>query len=118
MELSKKQVEFCDEVYSRTNVDIAYSLKNGEVETFDDLVSYVEDNNLTDEEVIYYSTAMEYLSENDASLRDSIEIAIEYGYSLDSITSEILATLLKSKQNREEWEEMKEEIKEILFPNK
>lgn len=118
MELSKEQVEFCDEVYNRTNVDLFYSLKNGEVETFEELVSYVEENNLTDEEVIYYSTAIQYLLKNDASLRESIEIAMEYGYELNSIDSELLATLLKSQKNREEWEEMKEETKKVLFPEK
>jgi len=44
-------------------------------------------------EVIYYSKAIEYLQNNDASLIDSLAIAENYGYKIESISSELLATL-------------------------
>ena len=115
MKLSKEKKVFCDEVYEYTNVDLAYILENEEIEDIDGLYEYVEEDNLTSEEVIYYADAMEYLRENDASLNESIEIALEFGYKLENINSEILATLLKSQKNGEVWEEYKEEIEEKIF---
>lgn len=45
-------------------------------------------------DIIYYSNAIEYLSEHDCSLRDSLELASDLGYDAESLNSEILATLL------------------------
>ena len=61
-------------------------------------------------EIIYYSRAIEYLSENDSSLIDSLELASEFGYSCENLNSEILASLLASKLVREEFEELEDEI--------
>tara|TARA_R100001163_G_C5044026_1_gene181601 strand:- start:363 stop:797 length:435 start_codon:yes stop_codon:yes gene_type:complete len=49
-------------------------------------------------EIIYYHTAMEYLKEHDTSLSESIEIAHEYGYTLENINSETLASLHASRE--------------------
>ena len=62
-----------------------------------------EDEEITRADVIYYANAIEYLKENDQSLNESIEIAKEYGYELDSINSELLASLLQSKNNLEDY---------------
>lgn len=115
MKLSNVQKVFCDEVYSNTNVDLAYILETQEIENIEALYEYVYENNLTYEEVIYYADAMDYLKEHDQSLTESIEIAFEMGYELESINSEILASLLKSKNNREDFEEYREDIEKIIF---
>jgi len=44
-------------------------------------------------EVIYYSKAIEYLQNNDESLMDSLAIAENFGYKMEDINSELLATL-------------------------
>jgi len=44
-------------------------------------------------EIIYYSKAIVYLQNNDASLIDSLVIAEELGYKIENINSELLATL-------------------------
>ena len=80
--------------------------------TAEELIENVQDNNMTDEEVIYYSTAIQYLMDNDPSLSESIEIAVEYGYETESINSELLATLLKSRDNQEAFYGMESEIQE------
>ena len=87
--------------------------------SFDWLVDLLRDSNFFDVEVIYYRNAIEYLSENDSSLRESLEIAEEYGYKAGDLNSEILATLLKSRNfedeffsNRTEIEQLFEEIQE------
>ena len=57
-------------------------------DSYDDAVEYVNA-----EEIIYYNTAMEYLSEHDWSLTESAEIASDLGFELKNINSEMLATL-------------------------
>ena len=97
------------------NIDIyvcADDLKD--VNTSDELRDYLESNDAFECEVIYYSNAMAYLLENDASLTESIELAIEYGYELKNINSELLATLLKCKNIRDEFENLVSVIDEIL----
>jgi hypothetical protein len=62
-------------------------------EIFDDL----NESGFFNVEIIYYHKAMEYLRENDISLNESIEIATEYGYTLENINSELLASLHASR---------------------
>ena len=52
-------------------------------------------------EIIYYSEAIKYLQENDQSLMDSLEIAEELGYSVSDLSSEVLASLLAGRIERE-----------------
>ena len=63
-----------------------------------------------EQEIIYYSKAMNYLIENDWSLRESMAIASEYGIDDPSkLNSEYLATihyqdaLINSIGEAEEW---------------
>ena len=70
----------------------------------------IQDNNGFDVEIIYFSNAIKYLQENDPSLRESLEIANEYGFSLDKINSETLASLLASQNAREEFNELQDKI--------
>ena len=73
----------------------------------DSLQEYLEelddDGDITQTEVIYYSSAIQYLAENDQSLNESIEIAKECWYEIDSINSELLASLLKSRNNADDY---------------
>ena len=66
------------------------------------------------EEIIYYHKAIKYLSENDASLNESLEIAHEYGFTTENINSELLATLLYQQKLSENWSAISEEIEEII----
>jgi hypothetical protein len=49
-------------------------------------------------DIIYYATAIEYLAKNDPSLRESLDLAQEIGYTADKINSELLATLLYQRE--------------------
>lgn len=84
-------------------------------ENFDDLSEYVMDENLIDCEIIYYTRAIEYLAENDPSLRESFEIASEYGFTLDSdnFSSETLATLHNQRRLEEEFYQLRDEIDDL-----
>jgi len=100
--------------YNDIVFDYTYFLDMDEVTDFDSLSDKLSDECAFNEEVIYYYKAIEYLKEKDASLKESIEIALDYGYRLDSINSELLATLHKSEANRAAFYALKNEINEIL----
>ena len=80
---------------------------------FDDL----QTNGYFNEEVIYYSSAIRYLKDNDPSLTESLEIATEYGYEAKNLNSELLATLHAShKKENTFFEDIAPEL-ENLFNN-
>jgi hypothetical protein len=121
--LNEKQtqriVDFLTEIENDTKIEILnnINLKDIDLENaFDSISEAIEENNGFDIEIIYYSDAMEYLTRNDNSLRESIEIAIDYGYELKNINSELLASLLASQNSREQFNNYENEINE-LFKN-
>ena len=57
---------------------------------------------------------MEYLSDNDNSLYESVTIASEMGISTENINSELLASLHASQKAREDFHGITDEIDEIL----
>lgn len=81
---------------------------------FDTLTDEMNDKGAFDQEIIYYSNAIKFLSENDPSLRYSLEIASEFGYNTDSLNSEILASLLLSEIEKDKWHENQNEINDII----
>lgn len=70
-----------------------------------------EDREITDTEVIYYSNAIKYLAENDQSLSESMELATDYWYDTKDINSELLASLLQSKNNMDDFGTFLAELK-------
>ena len=75
----------------------------------------LQDNGFFNVDIIYYSKAIEYLKNNDASLSESIEIASEYGYTLENINSETLASLHASQQRINKfWEDVEPELEKII----
>ena len=63
----------------------------------------LEDSGAFDIEIIYYSRAMDYLSKNDSSLQESLNLAAELGYTPENLSSEILASLHASDKARRDW---------------
>ena len=99
------------------DIDIDSILDYNEIEDInnsDDLLELIEDNNGFDIDIIYYSRAIKYLTENDASLSESIELAVDMGYELENINSELLASLHASQKAREDFHDITDEIDEIL----
>lgn len=66
---------------------------------------YFQENNLLDQEIIYHSNAIEFLKRHDQSLSQSLELANEYGYTIENINSELLASLLANKHAQEEFDD-------------
>lgn len=98
------------------DIDIIYFVDWNEEEpddwtnSYEDIQTLLDDNNTFDKDITYYSTAIEYLREHDASLNDSLAIAEELGYSVSNLNSELLASLLCSQKTREDWSGKEEEF--------
>lgn len=85
-----------------------------EYTTFESLTEILSDKNAFEIEIIYYSNAIKYLSENDPSLRVSLEIAQEYGFTCGDLSSEVLASLHASRKCSEDWHALSSEIEDFL----
>jgi hypothetical protein len=81
----------------------------------DDLNELIWDTTILQEEFIYYYDAMKYLTENDPSLTESFEIASEYSFDPKNLNSCILAGLLASRQNEDDWHNLARELDEEDF---
>ena len=101
------------ELVKDNNLDIDIQYLYNENEEFNELeenvMQYIQES-----EIIYYSKAMAYLSDNDNSLYESLEIAKEYGYSIENLNSELLATLLHQQNLTNQWYEISEQVEEIF----
>ena len=81
---------------------------------YDSIYEMIDDNGGFEIEIIYYSRAMEFLSENDPSLRESLELASEFGFTLDNLNSETLASLLASQNARNDFSDLENEINDFF----
>ena len=81
--------------------------------TFDEFIDELTES-IYQTEIIYYSKAIEYLSENDNSLCESTEAYIEMGGTLENLNSEALATALCQKKALEELSDIYSEIEEAF----
>ena len=79
-------------------------------DAFESIFEMIDEAQGFEVEIIYYYNAMEYLKSHDNSLTESIEIANELGYNLNDINSELLASLLASKNVVNEFIEYRDEI--------
>jgi len=83
----------------------------------DSIHEYITER-ISEQEVIYYTKAIEYLKENDPSLCDSLALAAEYGCNLDDLNSEKLATILMQENLRNEAYKLAEKLVEIFEEHK
>jgi hypothetical protein len=90
----------------KEEIIIEYHVDGEVFETQDKAIDYCYE-----QEIIYYYKATEYLLENDSSLRDSLDLAHDMGFSLENLNSEVLATLLYQR-------DLLESIEEVIKENK
>lgn len=113
-ENQKNRIKEVFENYTLFNSKISfYDIFNHDSEGIEEVREEIE-TLIYQTEIIYYSVAMDFLRENDISLRESLEIAAEQCYSPENLNSEILATLLLHKYLHDEAGELIEEIETIL----
>ena len=88
-----------------------------DIHTFDCLINVLNNKRYFEQEseIIYYVNAMKYLTENDNSLTESFEYAHEQGYELTNLNSETLASILKEKLLRDDFDSYENEINEFLI---
>lgn len=71
--------------------------------TADEIEEELQEYGFFDVEIIYYSKAMHYLMEHDNSLKESLNIAAELCYETQNLNSELLASLLASRNKKEDF---------------
>ena len=104
-----KQIDLNDNIINYVDIEAI-----DENDAFSSIYEMIDENDGFNCEVIYYSNAIEYLRENDPSLRESLEIASEYGYEVKNLNSEVLASLLKSQNVRDEFSYFRDEINDFF----
>ena len=109
MNISNKLQKIAED--NQFDIDLANLYYNED--TFNDFCDKVNDS-IMQEEIIYYYEAMKYLTREDASLYQSLEIASEYGYTTENLNSELLATLLYQQNLTNQWYEISEQVEEIF----
>lgn len=100
-------------IYSNCDIDAQLNesdLGGGFNNLWDSLEQRVNEQS----EIIYYSTAIDYLKNNDASLTRSLAIASEYGFKLEDLNSEKLASLLNYEDTLANLYGIKDEIEAIF----
>lgn len=113
MKRAEKIREFLETI-EVDNLDINYCVDADKVNSFDDVLQSIEDNDGFYVEIIYYGAAMDYLKVHDPSLRESLELAHDMGITTDNLSSETLASLLASKECREDFMLCEDEITEFF----
>ncbi|PHS03968.1 MAG: hypothetical protein COA88_14550 [Kordia sp.] len=96
-----------------TDIDMVYHIDTDEIDfedAFNSIGDQLEESGAFNIDIIYYSKAMEYLLENDASLSESTELAAEMGCTTENINSELLASLHASHYARENFQDLEEQI--------
>lgn len=105
---------FNDTRYLNEYIDIDSVLNTeyyDEITSTDELYSVLCER-INEVEIIYYSTAMEILKEEDQSLTESLNLAHELSYTLENLNSEILATLLIHERCIDELNDFIQEVEQ------
>jgi hypothetical protein len=110
MKRSEKIEKFFREEIDLRHIDVMDYIDADNVTSFQDVYNQIDEGGGFNVEIIYYSRAMQYLMDNDTSLYNSMQLAIEHGYSLEDINSEVLASLLASQHTMEELYSYEHEI--------
>jgi hypothetical protein len=110
MKRSEKIEKFFREEIELRHIDVMDYIDANNVTSFQDVYNQTGEGGGFNVEIIYYSRAMQYLMDNDTSLYNSMQLAIEHGYSLEDINSEVLASLLASQHTMEELYSYEHEI--------
>ena len=96
------------------DIDFNYHLKGEDFDDANDIERILDDAGAFNVEIIYYSNAINYLAENDSSLKRSLEIAHELGYTTENLSSELLASLLASQNCREEFTDCMSKLNDYI----
>ena len=113
-ENKQRVIEFLNSELPTLNIDFNYHLKDADFDTADEVQDILQDAGAFDIEIIYYGTAMDYLRENDPSLKYSLELAQDMGFEPKNLNSEVLASLLASDNARSEFSGIMQELESLI----
>ena len=108
-----KKLELAKSLSSQVDIDFEY-LDWDEINSFDDLYEQLDNNDMLNEEIIYYGSAMDYLRQNDPSLKESLELAGQFGYTPENLNSEILASILATENLRDDVYKLRSEVDDFF----
>lgn len=95
-------------------IDFNYFLESETFDSFEDVRDLIEAGDGFSIDIIYYSAALDYLRENDPSLRQSLELCQDLGYKPADLSSEILASILATEITRGEFNDLENEFSDLL----
>jgi hypothetical protein len=95
-------------------IDFKYFLEGETFNSFEEVRNLIDAGDGFSIDIIYYSAALDYLRENDPSLRQSLELAQDLGFKPAYLSSEMLASILATEIVRGEFEEMQDEFTDLL----
>ena len=116
----KTKNERIEDFLKGLNIDNLYVMNYVNIDDIDFSNAYQSIYEMIDDEggfnvdIIYYSNAIDYLSKNDPSLHESLELADEFGFELSKLNSEVLASLLASENCRNDFSALETDI-EVFF---
>ena len=114
-EQRERVAEFLKDLHSTIDILNYVNPEDIDIENaYESILEKLQDNGGFDVEIIYYSKAMQFLMENDSSLKESLEIASEFGFKIENLNSEVLASLLASRQAEEEFYDLQSEIDDFF----
>ena len=109
--------KFLAEITAKSDIDVIGLVTIADIDTgnaYESICEQMRDNNGFDIEIVYYSEAIKYLAENDASLSESLEIASDFGFEVKNLNSEVLASLHASANAKSNFYRFKNEINEFF----
>lgn len=86
-----------------------------DIERFVEEIDEQIHDSILEQEIIYYSRALEYLWDNDPSLQESLWYAYDLWYECKDLSSETLATILYQENLRLEVPWFIEDLKDLLY---
>ena len=105
METKQTLVDYVRENCSLSGIseDFVMDVDIEDIESEDDLynsgIDYINEHS----DIIYHNSAMEFLHKNDPSLKEAFDCAEELCYDVKSLNSGLLATLLNTRYNMNDW---------------
>ena len=88
-----------------------------DLQSVDEILEILDEKGAFYIDIIYYNNAMQYLTEHDPSLVDSLSLAEDMGYVASELNSEKLASILATQKAREEFDELMSDIEDIIDEN-
>jgi len=108
---SQKKFNF-NRIEDYINFDLFKQLDKSKIRNY--LEDLDNDWNITNCDITYHYNAIEFLKNKDQSLANSIELAKDYWYGIDDINSELLASLLASNINKDNYKLFLDWVSEFI----